>query len=364
MNKPSSFLVFLLFLVGSYSVYAADNSARPFHKDYGFTKSIEQFKQIIAASLSAEKDDLDASRLKHGITGETSFAAAVCPHDDYAYAGPVYMHVMPRVKSKVVIIFGVAHKAKKYGLKDKLIFSDFAEWETVSGALKVSKLRETVLSELTADSFVIHPEFMLQEHSIEALMHWLKYYNPGAEILPVCVPYMKWERMAQLSARLGEIIGKVMKERGWKFNRDISILISNDSSHYGDQGWGGKNYAPFGATVEGYVRAVDRDISIAKRHLTGMVTPRKLKTLLHRLIDKDDPEKYRITWCGRFSVPFGMMTYLSASGVAGDMPAIGRLLSYKTSVGLGILEPVTPPSKVTAPANLHHWVGYTALGYW
>ncbi len=95
-----------------------------------------------------------------------------------------------------------------------------------------------------------------------------------------------------------------------------------------------------------------------------MVTPQKLKALLHRLIDKDDPVKYRITWCGRFSVPFGMMTYLSASDVKGDKPAIGRLLSYKTSVGLGILEPVIPPSKVTAPANLHHWVGYTALGYW
>jgi hypothetical protein len=41
----------------------------------------------------------------------------------------------------------------------------------------------------------------------------------------------------------------------------------------------------------------------------------------------------------------------------------GLLLKYDTSVALGELEYSNLGIGVTAPSNLHHWVGYAALGY-
>ena len=40
------------------------------------------------------------------------FRLAICPHDDYTYAGFLYAHVLHSVKAPVVILFGVAHKAR------------------------------------------------------------------------------------------------------------------------------------------------------------------------------------------------------------------------------------------------------------
>lgn len=40
------------------------------------------------------------------------FRLAICPHDDYTYAGFLYTHVLHSVKAPVVILFGVAHKAR------------------------------------------------------------------------------------------------------------------------------------------------------------------------------------------------------------------------------------------------------------
>jgi predicted class III extradiol MEMO1 family dioxygenase len=45
--------------------------------------------------------------------------AAICPHDDYKYAGRLYYESL---NANTIILIGVAHRARKLTLQDKIIF--------------------------------------------------------------------------------------------------------------------------------------------------------------------------------------------------------------------------------------------------
>lgn len=358
-----SFLVLTVCIAGI-NISAHEKKTRDFHKDYGFAVDKAQLESIIKTACAREESAIAENKKLLGDAAEKGFAAAICPHDDYSYAGQVYAHVIPYIKAKRVIIFGVAHKAKDFNLKDKLIFGSFDEWNTAAGPLKVSDLEEYLIGHLKSDEYTVSNPFMELEHSIEALTHWVKYYNPDAEIIPICVPHMKWEKMQELTKSLSDALASKIKSEGWKAGSDYAILISNDSSHYGDQGWGGKNYAPFGCGVKGYLEATGRDVKLAGDYLDGPVLPGRLHKLYSSLVDENDPYVYLITWCGRFSIPFGLSVLSDLSGSLGMQPFSGIFLSYGTSVALGLMdEGIEPPLQTTAPSNLHHWVGYLAMGF-
>ncbi|MFH1734245.1 MAG: AmmeMemoRadiSam system protein B, partial [bacterium] len=102
-------------------------------------------------------------------------------------------------------------------------------------------------------------------------------------------------------------------------------------------------------------------VSLAEMYLTGPVTADKLRGFLHSCADAEDVKQYKISWCGRFSIPFGLNV---ASRVVAELegrPLTGYLLDYGSSVSEASLE--VEGIGVTAPNNLHHWVGYAAIGY-
>ncbi|MBN2135788.1 MAG: hypothetical protein JW737_08670, partial [Acidobacteria bacterium] len=107
----------------------------------------------------------------------------------------------------------------------------------------------------------------------------------------------------------------------------------------------------------------DRDKKIAEKYLNGQLNCESLQNFLYLLVDENNVENYKITWCGRFCIPFGLTTFIKTSKLLGVEIPDGKILRYDTSVNLGILEPLDEDPQVTAPANLHHWVGYLALGY-
>jgi AmmeMemoRadiSam system protein B len=363
-KKLSAVMLLSFIFLAAMNGTSHEKKTRAFHSDYGFAVNRQQLESVIKTACSREAADIANTEKILGAAAESGLAAAICPHDDYSYAGQVYAHVMPYVKAKRVIIFGVAHKAKDFDLRDKLIFGSFDEWDTAAGPLRVSGLEEYLIGHLKSDEYTVSNPFMEQEHSIEALTHWLKYYNPDAEIIPICVPHMKWERMQELAKSLSATLAAKIKSDGWKAGSDYAILISNDSSHYGDQDWGGKNYAPFGCGVKGYLEATGRDIKLAGDYLSGQLTSDKLHKLSAALVDENDPYTYLITWCGRFSIPFGLSVLANVSESLGGQPFSGVFLSYGTSIALGLMdEGIEPPLQTTAPSNLHHWVGYLAMGF-
>jgi len=323
----------------------------------GFSHTAGQIQEVVRLSEEAESETLTGSPMKG------PWVAALCPHDDHVYAGRVYVHVMPGIQARTVLVVGVAHRARTWGIEDQLIFDAFDSWRGPFGPIRVSPVRDEILEHLAPEDYVVSNEFHAEEHSIEGLLPFLQHYNREAEIVPVLVPYMEWGRLDELARRLADVLADIAAERHWVLGQDLAILISVDCVHYGDEGWGGKDYAPFGSDGRGYDLAVARERDLIETHLAGSLHPAKLEALFLRLVDDEDVREYRITWCGRFSVPFGLDCQYHLSRALDLEAPRGVLLRYGTSVELGRLALDHLGIGVTAPVSLHHWVGYAAVGY-
>ncbi|MBU0520602.1 AmmeMemoRadiSam system protein B [bacterium] len=327
----------------------------------GFASTAAQMDQVVSQTVTLARPQADRLSFRYNWNRETSFIAGVCPHDDYEYAGRLYHLLMPHIKAKRVVIFGVFHKARVFNVEDKLIFDSYEAWHGPYGPVQVSALRAEILERLPESDYLVDNDMQMVEHSVEAIVPWLQQFNRSVEIVSILVPYMNWETMDSRASDLASALSTIILENDWNLGEDVAFISSADAVHYGDAGWGGSDFADFGVDVPGYQKAVDRDVSLAEMYLTGPVTADKLRGFLHSCADAEDVKQYKISWCGRFSIPFGLNV---ASRVVAELegrPLTGYLLDYGSSVSEASLE--VEGIGVTAPNNLHHWVGYAAIGY-
>jgi len=336
-----------------------NKSQRGLADTIGFAISEAQVEAVVKMAEAKEAKSLQREKMEFS----QPFIAGITPHDDYIYAGQVYVHIMNKIKAKRIILFGVAHKARKWQVKDKMIFDDFKIWKGPYGPVAVSGLRKDIIRQLPASSYLISNKYQAEEHSLEALIPLLQYYNRDVEIVPILIPYMNWEKMADLTLVLAKEVSAICKKNNWELGKDLGFLISNDCCHYGDQDWGGKNFASFGCEIGGYQQAMAREQQIIDRFLTGAIEPQRLKNMLYTLVEEKDVYQYKITWCGRFAVPFGLNFLYHLTSMLHTTHLQGELLKYGTSVGLGELPLKNTGLGLTAVSNLHHWVGYAAVGF-
>lgn len=330
----------------------------------GFVTSAAQMDSVLAQCRAFAAPRRAELAEQDGWSDDTAFAAAVCPHDDYYYAGRLYSLVLPRVRAKTVILCGVFHQARVFDCRDRLVFDDFVSWRGPYGPVPVSDLRGELIARLPGADVLVDNEMHTVEHSLEAIVPWLQANRPDVEIVPVLVPYMDWETSDRLADEFATALGGLMKEKGLELGSDVAVVVSADAVHYGDAGWGGGSHADFGSDPEGYSRAVARDRALAATKLSGPVRRAALREFLYACVDSADVRQYHLTWCGRFSIPFGLNVASRVSEALAGRPLEGTFLDYGTSLGEVSLDlDAVPGLGVTAPNNLHHWVGYPALGY-
>lgn len=329
----------------------------------GYTHTAEGIAAVVEHAAEAEAAQLEEVRIRLGFEASTRLTAAISPHDDYAYAQRAYVHVYPYLKARHVILVGVAHKARNFPESEgKLVFDSFDAWSGPYGEVEISPLRAALLETLPASNVFVSNELHGVEHSLEGMVPFLQHHNRDAAIVPILAPYMEWDRLLDLADRTAHALAQTMKEKGLSLGDDVAILISSDSVHYGDCGWGGKTFADFGTDGAGYDKAVARDRSLIDDHLTGAISVAGLEDFFRKVV-ADDVHEYRITWCGRFSIPFGLATLAGIHSELG-LPALrGDLLRYATTLDPGRSDPGVPGLGVTAGANLHHWVGFASIAY-
>jgi MEMO1 family protein len=353
---------FILFLVFLFAWRPAEKVRRPVDP-VGFATQAWQMDSVMNRVFSRQGQKILDSWGRNNIKKFTPWKVAICPHDDYTYAGWLYPAVLRNVKASTVILIGVAHKAKKFGLEDQIVFDSYDQWAAPYGPVKVSILREKIMNQLPRSTYVIHDSLQQAEHSLEELIPVLQYYNRKVEIIPILVPYMSFNTMDALSGSLSLAIMKVMQELSLGWNKDFAIVISSDAVHYGDEEWGGQNYAPYGCDSAGYKQALTHEYEIISNCLLGGITKSKLRRFSEYTVQDTNFRAYIWTWCGRYSVPFGLLTAFYLEQNLRSNPVEGVLLGY----GNSIMQPAIPVEDLkmgkTAIANLHHWVGYAAIGY-
>lgn len=285
-------------------------------------------------------------------------AAVICPHDDYLYAGHVYKTVLPLVTARTVVLIGVFHRYRRFGEHDRLVFDPYAEWRAPDGPVAVSRLREEILARLPRQDFVQDAAMHDSEHSLEALVYWLAHVRKDVEIVPVIVPAARFERFEGLAGHLADALALAMRAHGWQLGRDLALAISTDGVHYGRD----FQHVPFGDEgKEAYEKAVEKDRSLLRGPLSGSLTTAKVRTLYETFVDPDRPDRYRLTWCGRFAVPLGLLVLEDLARALGDAPPVGHPVAYATSVGWPELPVKDLGLGPTAPASLAHFVGYPAV---
>jgi AmmeMemoRadiSam system protein B len=329
----------------------------------GFVVDPAQAEDVVQRARELESAAITARDSELGTSAENGFVGGVCPHDDHLYAAPVYVHLTERITAPRVILIGVFHKARLWDLEGVLVFDSFASWHGPWGPVPVDPLRDEIIQALAGESVIISNTMHCREHSIEAIVPFLQTHGRGTSIVPILVPYAGWERLAELADELATAIAWAMNRHQWRLGRDLAVVISSDAVHYGDD----FDHAPFGTDADAYERAVARDQDLVRRHLEGPLEADKLRALLHALVDPDDLRSYRIPWCGRFSVPFGLELLRQLAAKTGQSTPVGHLLRYGTSLSEAEL-PVSSATReaglgYTAPSNFHHWVGYAAVGY-
>jgi AmmeMemoRadiSam system protein B len=287
-------------------------------------------------------------------------AGAICPHDDYLYAGRVYREVLPLITARTVVLVGVFHKYRRFGAKDALVFDPYRAWRSPGGELKISGLREELLAALPARDVIQDAAMHDSEHSLEAIAYWLKQLNPAVAIVPILVPAASFPRFQELAGHLGGALAASMGRRGWALGRDLAIVISSDAVHYGAD----FQYTPYGAGgVEALLKASARDRELLRGPLAGPVSAEKAQAFFAACVRPEQPDQYVLPWCGRFSVPFGLLLLEQTARALGLPAPVGMPIAYGSTVDTPELPVKTIGMGATAPANLYHFVGFPAEAY-
>jgi AmmeMemoRadiSam system protein B len=326
----------------------------------GFAQYPWQLDSIIARTDRMQHENL--IRAAGVLSDSAPLKVGISPHDDYSYAGYLYPALFQNVKSDVVILFGVGHRAKEFHIEDRIVFGSYRAWKSPSGSVKVSYLQDALMKKLPDDTYIVHDSLQTVEHSLEALIPFIEHYNPEAEIIPVIVPCMSFERTEEISGALAAAVKETMDAAKLEWGKGWSVVISTDAVHYGNEDWGGKNYDRFGVDSSGYKLATGYEEEIINTMLTGSLTPEKIKAFSSCTVRDDDYHEYKWTWCGRYTVPLGLLTCYRISQLEG-ITLTGVSAGYSTSIANSPIEVSDLGMGVTAPAKLTHWVGYAAVGY-
>ena len=353
-NVLLAFSILLLFSVSSCKSHETDSAKlvkiRPLTDTVGF------------AQYSCQMDSLMSRISRSGWkkSDEQTFKMAICPHDDYTYVGNLYPELLQHIKAPNLILIGVAHKAAQLGIEDSLVFDSYNYWKGPWKNVPVSPIREEILSLLAGRFAIVNDTLQKVEHSVEALIPFLQYFNRNISIVSILVPAMSPDRMNECGRALADAIRAVAKKHKWEWGTDFAIVATTDAVHYGNEDWGGVDRAYFGCDEKGNAKARFHESMIIDSCFKGIIIPGKIRLFSKYTLNQDNFHEYKWTWCGRYSVPVGLYT---AYYLKNSQSLYGELSGYSTSI-TNIHIPVDDIRMGrTAIATNCHWVGYAALGY-
>src|SRR5688572_14889432 len=103
--------LYILILVFFIHNAAMSQKIRGLADTVGFAHSPRQMDSLMAR-ISEAYGEKYLKKDQPRIPGESSWKLAISPHDDHTYVGNLYPALLKDVRTKTVILFGVAHRAK------------------------------------------------------------------------------------------------------------------------------------------------------------------------------------------------------------------------------------------------------------
>ncbi len=342
--------IIFVFEFVSLSVSAFAQDLRPIRDDIGFCWNADQMKRLVHYLQKHEKEKFIADNLVAGIS----------PHDDYLYAGQIYFPLYKILRAKEVVIFGVTHRTVRNEIGDPqniVILDEYKYWTGLKKKVSISPLREFIKSRLDTSHFIVNNKAHELEHSIEALIPFLQHFfrrngypNPDIQITPIMITAMPFEKMNEISEKLATIISDYIKENRLEPGKDISFLMSSDANHYGKD----FNNIPFGEDEKAHQQGTLQDIRFANTFLSGTITTEKIQSFTN--------EMKNVVWCGKYSIPFGLLTIQKTMYRLYKKEIHGKIFRYSDTYSEGVIPLRKVGMGTTAPFSLKHWVGFLSAG--
>ncbi len=326
---------------------------RPIRDDVGFCWKASSMKILVDYLASLEKEKFDSEGL----------VAAISPHDDYLYAGRLYYPLFSHIKTREAIIFGVTHGTARNeikGLDSLLLLEEFDRWPGVLKPVEISPLREYLKARLKPEYYMTNNRAHEIEHSIEALVPFLQYFNPDVKITPIMVAPMPLEKMKEIAEALAEVISAYIKEHSLRPGKDIFFLISADGNHYGQD----FNNLAFGEGQEAWEKGLAFDRQLIASFLTGVIDDQKVAGLTGELWGATYLDYKNSYWCGKYSIPFGLLSLIRIIARTSGQNISGKLFRYSDTYSEGVLPLKKIGLGTTAPFSLRHWVSFFSIGYY
>lgn len=147
--------------------------------------------------------------------------AVMLPHAGYVYCGNVIGRTLAHtILPKKLFILSPNHT----GLGTPFSVWPDGVWSTPLGEVKVdSHAAEELIA--TNTGFQADTMAHLREHSIETLLPFLQYINPGLEIVPITIGTQNETALQKAATGLASVLRRPE-------NRDMGIIVSSDMNHY------------------------------------------------------------------------------------------------------------------------------------
>ncbi|MGE5313635.1 MAG: AmmeMemoRadiSam system protein B [Acidobacteriota bacterium] len=351
--KPTASFFVLLLLIAPFTRLQAQ-SIRPIRDSIGFCWNADEMNRFMSF-LSTEERSRPREKSRN-------LVAAISVHDDYLYAGNVYYPLYKNIRTKEAVIFGVTHGSvrKEMGsLSNVLILDEYDRWRGPYHTVGISPLRERIRSEMPNDDILISNQAHSIEHSIEAVIPFLQYYNRDIKITPIMVTQMPFEKMETVSQRLAKIIVEYMRANKLVPGKDIFFLISNDANHYGED----FGNTPYGMDANAHRRATENDRRIINEHLVGGINEAGIKKLTNELWPDSTQAKLIPLWCGRYPMTLGLLTVTNVLTEVGAGRLNGTLYKYSDTFTEKVLPVKNTSMGLTAVFSYKHWCGWFTEGF-
>ena len=330
------------------------NEVRGQRDTVGYATTREAMAKVWKLSAQGPIPESFGETVAPGVLG------VIGPHDDYIYTARVYREIFPLVTAKTVIMVGVFHRYRKFEARDQLVFDSYRAWSSPDGEIAISPLREEIVAGLPKGMAVRDNAAHDNEHSLEGIAYFMKHARPDLEIVPVIVPAASFERLSEMASGLADALAGTMKRHGLRLGRDVAIVISADGTHYGED----FKFVPYGAGGrEAFDKSVADDRKLMRETLGGLVSAEKARSFYATVVDPANPDQYRRTWCGRFSVTLGTLLMEQTAKRLG----LATPRAVPVALGVSVDAPELAVRDVgvgpTAPANLYHFVMHPALAF-
>jgi len=333
-----------LFLLWAAFSFLSAQEIRPIRDSVGYCWEIESMHHLVGYVDTTEAPT----------SPKREFIAGISPHDDYLYAARIYYPLFRSIKPREVVIFGVTHSTVRKEIGDPqgiLLLDDHKSWMGCGKTVEVSPLGEFIKNTLDTQYYRVNNHAHELEHSIEATVPWLQMYMPDVRITPIMVTRMSFDRMEEVSQSLSDVLAEYIRSRHLIPGPDIFFLCSSDANHYG------KDFqnTPFGEDDAAHTQGIEQDQKIAQTFLAGKIDSEKLRSFT--------VEMQKVVWCGKYSIPFGLLTAQKTMERTFGKSLKGTILRYSDSYSAGVLPLTKTGMGLTAPFSLKHWVGYLSAGF-